>query len=181
MVFDQHDHSYCDRLHRQSRHEHGRNTSEGDHSYQVDGCFQYHLDSCRFLRCSADSDRRLRPFAAHSSFRRRPAGASRQSASSSGKPAQAGCLGNSFEAGHTGQRWVFQSWNDGSPAVFSFTAAAGTTPVKYAVTFAEQDLLSLTVTPSKGGSVTVQPSSSSGFYPKGAKVTLTATPSQGYT
>ena len=86
-----------------------------------------------------------------------------------------------FEAGHTGQRWVFQSWNDGSPAVFSFTAAAGTTPVKYAVTFAEQDLLSLTVTPSKGGSVTVQPSSSSGFYPKGAKVTLTATPSQGYT
>ena len=78
--------------------------------------------------------------------------------------------------GQARTRWVFKSWSNGAPASFSFTAGNGAAPAAYAVTYGEQNHLTVGVSPSTGGTVSVTPSSADGFYDLGSQVTLTATP-----
>ena len=82
--------------------------------------------------------------------------------------------------GAANQRWAFSSWSNGSPAVFTFTALTNT-KATYQVTYSEQDLLSVTVSPSTGGSVSFNPTSPDGFYNRNTPVTMTANPSAGFT
>ncbi len=82
--------------------------------------------------------------------------------------------------GNTNQRWAFSSWSNGSPTVFTFTALANT-KATYQVTYSEQDLLSVTVSPSTGGSVSFSPASPDGFYNRNTTVTMTANPSAAFT
>ena len=85
-----------------------------------------------------------------------------------------------FAGGVTNQRWAFSSWSNGSPAVFSFSALTNT-KATYQVTYSEQDLLSVTVSPSTAGSVSFSPASPDGFYNRNTTVTMTANPSAGFT
>ncbi len=82
--------------------------------------------------------------------------------------------------GQAGTRWVFKSWSNSAPASFSFTAGNGAASAGYAVTYGEQNHLTVGVSPSQGGTIGVAPNSPDGFYDLGSQVTLTATPNPGY-
>jgi uncharacterized repeat protein (TIGR01451 family) len=74
-----------------------------------------------------------------------------------------------------GTQYTFASWSDGGALSHSVTASAGTT--SYNASFNTSYLLTTTVSPSGGG--TVSPASGS-YYAAGTPVPLVATPSAGY-
>ena len=79
-----------------------------------------------------------------------------------------------IQSGPTGTQYVFTGWNDGGSATHTFTASTSAT---LAASFKTQYQLTLAASPLSGGSV--QPVSGS-FYDAGSAVSITATPTAGY-
>jgi Bacterial Ig-like domain (group 3)/FG-GAP-like repeat/FG-GAP repeat len=82
------------------------------------------------------------------------------------------------QPGDTGTRFVFAGWSDGGGISHSVTA--GTAPATYTATFSTEHLLTATVTPFGGASISVTPASSSGYYPAGTSVQLRVIPTFGW-
>ncbi|MBV9781901.1 MAG: Ig-like domain repeat protein [Acidobacteriaceae bacterium] len=91
---------------------------------------------------------------------------------------------SSTQSGGTGTQYVFQSWSDGTtnPASDTVTASSGTT--SYTANFQTQYLLTTSVTPSGGGTVSAtaggNPSAANGYYASGTVVSLQAKPNSAY-
>ena len=83
--------------------------------------------------------------------------------------------------GVTNARFAFQSWTPGSTGPLTFTGPTGTNSATYTANYQRQYLLTTTVTPLVGGSITVTPPSADGFYVQGTPLTLTAVPNSGFT
>jgi hypothetical protein len=82
------------------------------------------------------------------------------------------------QPGAAGTRYVFENWSDSGPA--SHAINTGADSMTYTASFATQYLLSTSVAPSGGGSISVTPSAQpGGFYDAGTKVTITAEPDHG--
>lgn len=79
--------------------------------------------------------------------------------------------------GSTNFRYRFLNWSSG-PAITQNVTTAGS---PYTANFATEVRLSTDVFPIGGGTITVTPSSSDGFYAVGTQVTVTATPAAGRT
>ncbi len=79
------------------------------------------------------------------------------------------------QAGAVGTQYVFTSWSDGGQA--SHTIVVGATAATYTAAFQAQYRLTLTASPSAGGTVTPL---SGTFYAAGATVPVSATPAAGY-
>jgi uncharacterized protein (TIGR03437 family) len=75
-------------------------------------------------------------------------------------------------------RYVFDSWDNGETQTRTVTAPSES--ATYTARFGTQYLLTTSSSPSSGGSLTVNPSSSDGYYDRGASVEFSATPSPGY-
>jgi hypothetical protein len=75
----------------------------------------------------------------------------------------------------TGCQYVFTVWSDGGARSHTITTPGS--PTTYKATFQKQYMLTMKVNPSGGGTV----SPTGGWYNAGQKITLTATPSDGYT
>ncbi len=76
-------------------------------------------------------------------------------------------------AGVAGTQYAWSSWSDGGAISHTVSPAAATT---YTVNFTTQYQLTTSVSPTGGGTITANPSSSTGYYNTGSQVTLTATP-----
>lgn len=78
----------------------------------------------------------------------------------------------------TGARYSFQSWTDGgsNPRIITASGSSAT----YTANILAQYQLTVTMSPSMGGSATVNPTSVDGFYDAATSVTLTAVPATGY-
>lgn len=76
-----------------------------------------------------------------------------------------------------GTRYLFSSWNHGGPQTQTISPAANTS---YTANFNAEHLLTLAVTPAGGGTVSASPSSSSGYYPSGTAVQLSAAANPGF-
>ena len=88
-------------------------------------------------------------------------------------------IGTSSPQGGTGgKRYVWQNWNDGGAISHTVTVPEGTTT--YTADFMTQNLLTTSVSPSSGGSVTVNPTSPDGYYNSGTPVELRAVANSGY-
>ena len=79
------------------------------------------------------------------------------------------------QAGATGTQNVFTSWSDGGAASHSITV--GASPVTFTASFATQYELTISASPTAGGSVTPVTGS---FYNSGTAVPVTATANSGY-
>ena len=76
-------------------------------------------------------------------------------------------------------RYAFDQWSNGGARSQTIrTPSAATT---YTASFIAQQLLTITASPSNGGSVTANPPSADGFYNQGAATQLTAVPAAGFT
>ena len=82
------------------------------------------------------------------------------------------------QAGTTGTRYVFANWSDGSTALSRTVAPTGTTT--YTANFTTRYLLTLTASPTAGGSINRNPFTVDGYYDAGAVVQLTANAKTGY-
>src|SRR5208283_4985804 len=80
------------------------------------------------------------------------------------------------QAGSAGTQYVFTSWSDGGAASHSITV--GTSAATYTASFNTQYRLTISASPSAGGTVT--PSSGS-YYNSGSVVSVTAAANSGYT
>jgi M6 family metalloprotease-like protein len=78
-----------------------------------------------------------------------------------------------------GTRYVFAGWSDGGTMSHVVTIPAGTTT--YTATFRTEYLLTTSISPLAAGTVGASPVSSTGFYPAGSSVQLTAAPRSRYT
>jgi len=79
------------------------------------------------------------------------------------------------QPGAAGTQYVFVSWSDGGQASHSITV--GSTAATYTASFQTQYQLTLTASPSAGGTITP---ASGAFYAAGTTVPLSATPATGY-
>ena len=77
----------------------------------------------------------------------------------------------------TGTRQMLLGWSDGGPQSHSVTPYATAT---YTAHFKTQYLLTKTVAPNGGGTITATPTSADGYYDSGTVVQLTATPTAPY-
>jgi hypothetical protein len=75
-----------------------------------------------------------------------------------------------------GTEYVFSSWSDGGANSHSISPVAATT---LTASFSTQYLLTATVAAPGGGSISANPSSTSGYYVSGTQVQLTAVPNSG--
>ena len=75
-------------------------------------------------------------------------------------------------------RYVFDSWDNGETETRTVTASSES--ATYTARFSTQYLLTTSSGPSFGGSLTVNPPSSDGYYDRGALVEFSATPNTGY-
>jgi virginiamycin B lyase len=75
-------------------------------------------------------------------------------------------------------RYGFASWSDGGTQSHNVTVPSSN--ITYTATFQPQYLLTTTVTPLVGGSVSTNPASADGFYTSGTSVQLTATANPGF-
>ena len=80
--------------------------------------------------------------------------------------------------GAGGTRYVFANWSDGG--AISHTIAAPTSATTYTAGFTTQYFLTGTASPTAGGSIVANPTSSDGYYTNGTTVQLTASPNSGY-
>jgi hypothetical protein len=85
---------------------------------------------------------------------------------------------SSSQAGATGTRYVFGSWSDGLAQTHNITVPSSATT--YTATFTTQYLLTTSVSPSGGGSVGANPTSTDRYYNSGLAVQLTATANTGF-
>jgi hypothetical protein len=76
-----------------------------------------------------------------------------------------------------GTQYVWSSWSDNGAISHTVSPTSNTT---YTASFTTQYLLSTAVSPSGSGSVTANPTSTSGYYNNGASVQLTATANAGF-
>jgi uncharacterized repeat protein (TIGR02543 family) len=97
------------------------------------------------------------------------------------------------QSGSSGTRYVYSSWSDGGAQTHAITAPSSSTT--YTATFSTQYELTITSSPLDGGTVAPSPMGDqsgtacvtsvgvvcAGYYSSDASVTLTATPSNGYT
>ncbi|MGB9700610.1 MAG: InlB B-repeat-containing protein [Thermodesulfobacteriota bacterium] len=86
---------------------------------------------------------------------------------------------SSPQSGPSGTRYVYSSWSDSGAQSHTITAPSASTT--YTANFTTQYSLTTSVNPSGGGSISVSPSSSGGWYNSGQNVQVTATASSGYT
>ena len=82
-------------------------------------------------------------------------------------------------AGTPGSRYAFQNWSDGSTSAGRFFTVSGATSLT--ANYIAQYQVSLAANPSSGGTVAVTNPSSDGYYNSGSPLTITATPSGGFT
>ena len=82
------------------------------------------------------------------------------------------------QTGAPGTQDVFAFWSDGGAA--SHTITVGSTTATYTATFTSQYLLSISVAPPGGGTISASPAGSGGYYTPGTSVLITASPSAGY-
>jgi hypothetical protein len=80
--------------------------------------------------------------------------------------------------GSGGTRYVFANWSDSGAISHAVTVPANATT--YTAQFTTQYLLTTAVSPSAGGTVVTNPSSTDGYYTSGASVQLTATANSSY-
>jgi len=80
------------------------------------------------------------------------------------------------QAGAAGVQYVFTSWSDGLGASHSINV--GTTAATYTATFKTQYQLTISASPTAGGTVTP---SGGGYYDSGSSAPITATANSGYT
>jgi alpha-tubulin suppressor-like RCC1 family protein len=79
-----------------------------------------------------------------------------------------------------GTRWLFTDVVTNDPDL-NACIPTPTTPTTYTVNFSAQYLLTTSVSPTSGGSIAANPSSSDGFYDSGTSVQLTGTAATGFT
>jgi sugar lactone lactonase YvrE len=77
-----------------------------------------------------------------------------------------------------GSRLGFASWSDAGAQSHSITV--GPSASTFVANYAPQYLLTRSVTPATGGSITATPSSIDGFYPQNTAIQLTANPATGF-
>jgi hypothetical protein len=85
---------------------------------------------------------------------------------------------SSPQTGASGSRYAFQNWSDGGAISHIITVPAN--PATYTANFAPQYLLTRSVSPAGGGSITANPNAPDEYYNSGTSVTLTATPNTGF-
>jgi uncharacterized protein (TIGR03437 family) len=78
------------------------------------------------------------------------------------------------QAGATGTQYVFTAWSDGGAASHSINVSANAST--YTASFKTQYQLTISASPTGGGTVTASPTSPDGFYDSGTSVQLTAAP-----
>lgn len=78
----------------------------------------------------------------------------------------------------TDAHYTFSGWSDGGNPTHIITVPDGA--ATYVATFLASYRLSIATSPTVGGSVTIQPTSTDGYYTSGSSVQLTATPNPGY-
>jgi hypothetical protein len=78
----------------------------------------------------------------------------------------------------TGIRYQFSSWSDGGAFSHDVTAPANATT--FTVNFTTQYLLSVASAPAGGGTITLAPVSTDGYYTRGTSVQVTGTANSGY-
>jgi uncharacterized repeat protein (TIGR02543 family) len=78
----------------------------------------------------------------------------------------------------TGTQNVFSAWSDGGAQTHTVTTPA--TAVVYTANFTTQYSLTVTISPTGGGTVTASPTSAGGYYNAGTVVQLTAAGNTGY-
>jgi hypothetical protein len=84
----------------------------------------------------------------------------------------------SAQSGAAGTQYVWTGWSDGGALSHTITPANA---ISYTASFTTQFLLSTSVTPASGGSISTSPSSGSGYFDNGTAVQLTASAGGGYT
>ncbi len=80
---------------------------------------------------------------------------------------------------NSGSRLGFAAWSDSGAQSHSVTI--GPSASTFVANYATQYLLTRSVTPATGGSITATPSSVDGFYPQNASIQVTANPASGFT
>ena len=80
--------------------------------------------------------------------------------------------GPQFLPGDANTRYTYGRWSDNQPQAHTITASAAVTV--FEISFIQQFRLTTGAAPATGGSVTVSPASSDGFYTNNTMVTLTA-------
>jgi uncharacterized protein (TIGR03437 family) len=79
--------------------------------------------------------------------------------------------------GDNATRYVFANWSHGGPAVQTITATPGAV---WVANFVTQHRVVASFFPPGGGTVSIDPPSSDGFYPLRARLRVTATPADGF-
>jgi hypothetical protein len=77
-------------------------------------------------------------------------------------------------------RFVFTSWSDGGEMAHSFVVPSGIASTSLIAAFQAFDPLTVSGVPANGGTVTADPPSSDGYYPRYSAVSLLAAPNPGY-
>ncbi len=80
--------------------------------------------------------------------------------------------------GASGARYAWLNWSDGG--ALSHPITAGSAPATYTAGFTTQYLLTLTASPSGGGTLTASPASPDGYYASATPVQVTAAPNSGF-
>jgi len=79
----------------------------------------------------------------------------------------------------SGTKYIFDHWENGSPVVSRAITIAQISNI-FAAYYDTQYQLTLTASPASSGTIDASPASPSGYYPAGAKLTITANPKAGY-
>ena len=82
------------------------------------------------------------------------------------------------QSGAAGTRYVFATWSDGLAITHQITAPA--TATTYTANFTTQYLLTFAASPSGGGTLAANPTSTDGYYNSGTSVQVTATANPGF-
>ena len=77
-----------------------------------------------------------------------------------------------------GTLYTFANWSDNGAASHTVTATAGVS--SYTATFNTSYLLTALASPSQGGTLSLNPQGTNGYYPAGTQVNVTATANPGY-
>jgi hypothetical protein len=92
-------------------------------------------------------------------------------------PSSTHTIGVTSPQNSTGTRYTWSNWSDGGAMSHSVTGPFGPT---YTATFSLQYLLTLAASPSGGGTLAANPTSSDGYYASGTSVQVTATANPNY-
>ncbi|HLG95335.1 MAG TPA: LamG-like jellyroll fold domain-containing protein [Bryobacteraceae bacterium] len=82
------------------------------------------------------------------------------------------------QAAGPGTQYVWLNWSDGGATSHTITAAGS---ASYTANFGTQYLLTTSVSPANGGSITINPTANAGYYVTGTLVQFTAVPASGCT